>query len=92
MELPINMIVVVLIAVLVLTTVGIFLTQQLGGGTGAINYQEAWGKTCTQLRFQYSCNPGLVPVGENGLTFEQLCNKIFPGIDSNVCAKQCGCA
>ena len=96
MELPINMIVVVLIAVLVLTTVGIFLTRQLGGGASNIDYQAMWGKACTQLRFQASCNianlGALLDANGVPVTFNDVCAKaVGAGLTPEQCIRQCGC-
>ncbi|HLC67598.1 MAG TPA: hypothetical protein VJI12_01825 [archaeon] len=95
MELPINMIVVVLIAVLVLTTVGIFLTRQLGGGASNIDYQQLWGQACTKLRFQNNCvasNFDITDNNGNPTTFSVVCQKAVGLTEVTPCARQCGCS
>ena len=100
MELPINMIVVVLIAVLVLTTVGIFLTRQLGGGASTIDWQQKWGQACTQLRFQFNCNPNDAGISQmslgtdsngNQITFAMACQGATSNTDPLKCKQLCGC-
>ena len=103
MELPINMIVVVLIAVLVLVTVSVFLVGQLGGGTGAINLESAFTKGCSQLTnpVLQNCDPntaftvnGYTAPGKTPGTpanfFTEICPAKGYGTPT-VCARACGC-
>jgi hypothetical protein len=102
MELPINMIVVVLIAVLVLVTVSTFLAGQLGGGGGAIELERAFSEGCQKLRSQYNCNTGAnirimsytLPgyAAGSGSTFfgtPSICSQ--KGYTDTECARMCGC-
>jgi hypothetical protein len=102
MELPINMIVVVLIAVLVLTAVGVFLSQQFGGGASGIELENAFGQGCQQLRTLYNCDrqasfriasytPQGYAAGSGADFFGDICR--LKGIpDHELCAVTCGCA
>ena len=103
MELPINMIVVVLIAVLVLVTVGAFLAGQLGGGVGQIGLEQAFGEGCQKLRSVYNCardatvtitsyTPQGRPAGSGADFFNDICTAKGFGVDRELCAVQCGCA
>lgn len=101
MELPINMIVVVLIAVLVLVTVGAFLTQNMSQ-TSAFGLEQAFGDGCLKLRNSYSCASLNFPVkyqkqGDTNptTTFSEVC--VLKGYEAtltnepNSCARACGC-
>ena len=60
MELPINMIVIIAVAVLVLTVIAAFFTGALGGGQNAIATEQAFQKGCQLLRTVYACNSNSV--------------------------------
>ncbi len=102
MELPINMIVVVLIAVLVLVTIGAFLAGQLGSGQGSIKLEQAFGEGCQKLRSSWNCADLNFEVsyqkqGSASLTtpFSEICQ--LKGLttaisnDPGTCVKACGC-
>ncbi len=98
MELPINMIVVVLIAVLVLVTVSTFLAGQLGGGTGSINLEGVFSAECNKLRTFHNCADtnfvvtGYTAPGKTAGTptyFSELCT--LKGYSPAECLIACGC-
>ena len=93
-ELSTKTIIIVLVAVLALTTVGIFMTRQFGSGP-AIDYQTLWGKACTVLRFQNNCNVAdfsLPDTNGNLIRFMTVCQKAVGMTDITLCTRQCGCS
>lgn len=57
LELPINMIIVVAVALLVLMTVFVFFLGSTGSGLGSIEKANLKNRMCTALSSGYSCNP-----------------------------------
>ena len=95
MELPINMIVVVLIAVLVLTTIGIFLTSSFGTNANTIQWESLRGSACNTLRYQGNCaNTGLqTSTDTNGapIKISQVCDHLG-SVGDEACKRMCGCS
>jgi hypothetical protein len=100
MELPINMIVVILIAVLVLVTVGAFLASQMSN-TSSFGLEQAFGEGCQKLRSVYNCDlnahvsiksytpPGRL-AGSGSDFFADICSA--KGFEAgSECAIACGC-
>ena len=56
LELPINMIVVIAIAVLALTVIAAFFTGSIGKGINTFEVEQAWGKACNLAKSVYSCD------------------------------------
>ena len=56
LELPINMIVVIAIAVLALTVIAAFFTGSIGGGINSITVEQAWNRACTNLKSVQDCS------------------------------------
>jgi len=79
-SLPINMIVIVAIAVLVLVVTAGYFGGAFVGSTGTIQFEQAFSSACTQLRNSYNCDKnevGRVSVlyqapGENAATTTYL--------------------
>ncbi|MBI4163127.1 MAG: hypothetical protein HY513_05575 [Candidatus Aenigmarchaeota archaeon] len=107
LELPINIIVIIAIAVLVLTVIAAFFTGALGGGTNAIATEQAFQKGCQLLRTVQACDSGRIEfvtiagyrASQNGITADAT----SPGVpmltvctlkgasDASTCAQLCGC-
>jgi hypothetical protein len=106
LELPVNMIIVIALAVLVLVVIAAFFATQTGSGFNTIALESSFSSACNQLRTAYSC-------GESGLvgnniraqlrpgdsdtkeyTLADLCNMknlaTTPPIN-NACYRSCGC-
>lgn len=98
MELPVNMIVIVMVAVLVILAVAFYFTQQSGRGVSAIDLEKAYQQGCIVLKAPaFACDHNkinTVPTGYSaGGTAYSLGNVCaLRGIrDSVSCAKSCGC-
>jgi hypothetical protein len=99
LELPMNMIVVILIAVLVLVVLGAFFAGQTGGGIDSINRQNAFGSACTRFRTIENCANAnfetsyIKPGDTKKVFFLELCTIMGYSASSgdNSCAKACGC-
>lgn len=104
MELPINMIVVVAIAVLVLVVTAGFFGGFLTGNINSIELEQAYNSACSQLRNTKNCVaretasievqikvPGETVIQKTNLL--KLCEKLNKGADSTgvTCARSCGC-
>jgi hypothetical protein len=107
LELPINMIVVIAIAVLVLTVVAAFFVGQTGGGVDTVRFESAFTSACTTWRTAYNCadtNMGLVPVNfkfsgqTQNANMDQMCKyKILGSTTTGTysttdCQRLCGCS
>ena len=65
MELPINMIVIIALAVLILVIITAFTTSQVGQGVGNIDVERAFAAACTKLRAQSCVDTALTTITEN---------------------------
>jgi hypothetical protein len=105
-SLPVNTIVIVAIAVLVLMVVGGFFSINVGGSINQIELNTAINKACNTLTTTYNCNGDrLLDVSANfkepgeeteaPKTLERLCElaEIAQGAEfTNQCISKCGCA
>lgn len=100
MELPINMIVIIALAVLILVIITAFTTSQVGQGVSSIDVERAFASACTELRTVNNCADAKVrEIKENvqGMgeqTLLQLCErKGLIGTDglTTPCRQACGC-
>jgi uncharacterized protein (UPF0333 family) len=101
LELPLNMIVLIIIAVLVLLVVAAFFTGQFISGASTIELQKAFSNACPTLKNVYNCQNTGFTVGEiKGLgpnpTFLELCNELYKSISADIrltkCKQDCGCS
>ena len=106
-SLPVNTIVVVAIAILVMMVIGGFFALNVGQGVNAIELNNAITNACNVLKTTYNCNaaslasveiqfkePGQTE--ESPTSLERLCQLsglVASGADFNAqCAAKCGCA
>lgn len=92
LELPLNAIIVIAIAVLVLVALFTFFGSQFFSGSGQVDIQKVFGAGCTALRFSYACEHSKVnEVTIDGTSLGYACSqKGF--VDTVQCAKACGCS
>jgi len=97
MSLPINMIVIIALAVLILVIITAFTTSQFGGGISSISQESAFAQLCTQYRGG-GCTTGTWQSfstnvqGAGSLTLQQICqNKFGASSGEPVCKQNCGC-
>ncbi len=105
MELPINMIVIIAVAVLVLTVIAAFFTGALGQGVNTIAVENAFQKGCQLAKTVYNCNTNSFPVSgyrptasnsiqedpTGSVSFSVICN-LKGAADQTTCLRLCGCA
>ena len=102
---PIELIVIIAIAVLVLIVLAAFFSGAFGGSTGTIDLQTAFNSACNKLRNVYNCDQNSVsdvkvsytPVGKpNEPNFplyggtQSLCG-LLSYTTPYECARACGC-
>ncbi len=63
LELPINMLVIIAIAVLILVVVALFFTGFFGEKSGAINLAVAYSNACETYRSVYNCGRDSTSIG-----------------------------
>ncbi|MBI4014504.1 MAG: hypothetical protein HY365_00965 [Candidatus Aenigmarchaeota archaeon] len=104
-SLPVNTIVVVAIAILVMMVIGGFFALNVGQGVNTIELNNAITNACNVLRTTYNCNVGslasvevqfkeLGQESENPTSLERLCtlSGLSAGADfAKQCAAKCGC-
>lgn len=104
MELPINMIIIIAIAMLILVVVGAYFSGAFGGTSNAISLENAFSQACSQLVSAYNCDTqymGTIKVNYKpsgsatalSKSLTDLC--ILKGVDMTTlitCARLCGCA
>ncbi len=101
LELPVNIIVVIAIAVLVMVALGAFFAANFWGNTNIINQQQALSNGCNSLRTLYECKASRVNsviisgYSPSGMTNAKcslgyVCGK-QGAADTVACAKMCGC-
>ncbi|MBI2172832.1 MAG: hypothetical protein HYT73_01310 [Candidatus Aenigmarchaeota archaeon] len=96
MELPINMIVIIALAVLILVIITAFTTSQFGGGVSSISQEAAFAQLCTQYRGG-GCTTGWQNFrtnvqGAGSLTLQTICqNKFGTSSTEEICKQNCGC-
>ena len=96
LELPINMIVIIALAVLILVIVTAFTTSQVGAGVGSIGLEAAFASSCTTYR-NNGCTGSLSSVAyakdvqglKKGMTLAEMCTQ--KGIEAAKCSETCGC-
>ena len=92
LEMPINMIIVIAIAVLVLVAIFGFFGGQFFSGSDQISSQKLFADGCAVLRNSHSCDQAkinMITIG--GKSFGSVCNGNGFS-DTAQCAKACGCA
>ena len=97
LALPIEMIVIVAVALIVLVVVAAFFAAQFGTGANTIELQQAKSKACGALLSAYNCDPNAVNTIKitlsdgTSMTLMQLCQK--EGITTKeACVNSCaGC-
>jgi hypothetical protein len=104
MELPINMIIIIAIAMLILVIVGAFFSGTFGGTVGSISLENALNQACSQLVTIYNCDDGKLgtisvnykETGQSDATLKplsRLCTlKLGSGYTIEACMRYCGCA
>ncbi len=104
MELPINMIVIIAVAVLVLTVIAAFFTGALSQGVNTIVVENAFQKGCQLAKTVHSCSitsftvsgyrqtvKGIQEDPEGlGVQFDVICG--LKGATGQACLRLCGCA
>ncbi len=97
LELPLNMIVLIIVAVLVLLVIAAYFTGQFASGANTIALQSAFNDGCTKWRSVYNCQPNpsftvkyQAPGSANADTsFIDICTAKKMTITE--CAIACGC-
>ena len=105
LELPINIIVIIAVAVLVFTVIAAFFTGALSQGVNTIAVENAFQKGCQLAKTVESCNSISFPVSgyrqtEKGIQedpagsvqFSWLCGLKGAANDQTKCLRLCGCA
>ncbi len=96
-ELPINVLVIVAVAVLVLLGLVALYMMVVGPGSVTIQKQNAWNQMCTIVTQQYCTDTTLSASQKFGVesqwTFGELCNDIkgIDPFDRVSCTQACGC-
>ena len=105
-SLPINMIIIMIIAVITLLVVIAFFLPQWFAQTNSIGVEQAFSKGCTMLQGIYKCSSDSVsevkisdfdadndPSTEGDNTLLDVCKKKFndPGVTAKQCAQACNC-
>ena len=96
MELPINMIVIIALAVLILVIITAFTTSQVGSGVGSIGLESAFAQSCTIYR-NNGCTGSMSDAAyskdvqglKKGMKLSEMCTQ--KGIAPEKCAESCGC-
>ena len=99
-SLPVNAIVIIAIAILVLAVVAAFFTGVLGGGIATISLEQAFTKGCDSLSRGYNCDVSAIsdeikilnyPTEGQDASFSQICRAKLYSTDE-ACAVACGCS
>jgi hypothetical protein len=99
-ELPVNAIVIVAVAILVLAVIAAFFVGALGTNMAGINLEQAFTKGCEALIRAYNCDENKISDGtikvlgypnpeDTDTTFYSLC--LQKGYSASTCAVACGC-
>lgn len=100
LELPINMIVIIAVAVLILVAVIAFFATQFGNSGDTIAQQNAFNGACNTLKAIYNCQPNFVsqitttytaPGASTPMSLLDLCTRLKQTNVPTTCAKFCGC-
>ena len=97
-SLPVNAIVIIAIAILVLTVVAAFFVGGVGPGMQTITLEQAFTKGCDSLVRGNNCDKTKIssiivtgyPATGDTIPFNQVCAQ--KGYDIDSCARACGCS
>jgi len=92
-SLPVNVIVIIIIALLVLVGLAVFFSTGMQTGQTSMSDQQLWQKACSALKMRSGlgkCNQSLISdITVDGQSFTDICEKVIGTTDEAQCCEAC---